>query len=89
MAKNKANSKYRSVTEPKKGNYACKVPYKTPLIVPLKKNDKSGCKHGNHITGDCATGGYPKGNMADCRNGANANDSSTSSCKKGSKPSIT
>lgn len=61
-------------------------PYEAPRAVPLAKGRKaaSGCKHGNQIEGDCTTGGNPEGDMADCRNGAYADE--RAQCKRGSEP---
>ena len=65
--------------------------YESPRAVPLAmdkdKKKPPGCKHGNQITGDCTTGGYPEGNMADCRNGVSADQNAT--CDKGKNPGVT
>jgi hypothetical protein len=63
--------------------------YEKPQAVFLNSGTR-GCKHGNQILGECTTGGYPKGKMADCRNGAFATgEANEGTCAKGSKPGIT
>lgn len=86
MAKNTASSDCRSATEPKKGRDVCKAPYEEPQLVSLKKGGTKGCKNGNQVTGNCTTGGYPEGELADCRNGAFAAEAT---CNKGSSPGVT
>lgn len=76
-------------SELQKEGYSAKGSYETPVGVSFGKSDlkaeEEGCKHGNQITGDCTTGGYPEGSPADCKNGAHADDPS-SNCENGSNP---